>query len=125
MDDLKEKLKEIKTEEFIWIIYIGIIILSFISNNYEKEYFLYNMESDRKKYRTTLIIIFSILIIVYLYFLKDSIKSIKELKDTDSDKKKRLTYLSFFASLLIAISGFIYLYIAFVDESIDVEIAFN
>ena len=33
------KLKEVETEEFIWIIYIGIIFLSFYSNKLEKNYF--------------------------------------------------------------------------------------
>ena len=120
-----ERLKELKNEEIIWIIYIGIIIFSFISNNYERKYFYTKDNKYKNKYRNIMILIFSILIIVYLYFLKDSIDSIKELKQTDSKKKKQLTYLSFLASLFIAISGFIYLYIAFSDEDIDVEIAFN
>ena len=109
MDDINEKLKEIKIEEFIWIIYIGIIILSFYSNNLEKKYFLFNDLIAKKKYRKTLIFIFSILTIVYLYFLKDSYDSLKELKQTDNNKKKKLTYLSFVGSLLIAISGFLFL----------------
>ena len=125
MNDLNNRLKELKIEEFIWIIYIGIIILSFISNHYEKNYFLTKDNNSKKKYRNIMVLIFSILIIVYLYFLKDSVDSIKELKHTDSERKKKLTYLSFIGSLLIAISGFIFLYIAFVDENVDVEIAFN
>ena len=125
MEDLNSKLKELKYEEIIWIIYIGIIIFSFISNNYEKKYFLTNSNLYKKKYTNTLIIIFSILIIVYLYFLKSSVDSIRNLKKDDSNLKKKLTYLSFVASLLIAISGFIYLYISFTDTNLDVEIAFN
>ena len=124
-DDLINKIKELKNEEIIWIIYIGIIVFSFISNYYEKKYFLNNDTSSKVIYRKILIGIFSILIIVYLYFLKDSYISIQKLKQTDSEKKKKLTYLSFVASLLIAISGFIYLYIAYSDQNIDVEIAFN
>ena len=125
MEDLNSKLKELKYEEIIWIIYIGIIIFSFVSNNYEKKYFLTKSNIYKKKYTNTLIIIFSILIIVYLYFLKSSIDSIRNLKKDDSNLKKKLTYLSFIASLLIAISGFIYLYISFTDTNLDVEIAFN
>ena len=75
--DIKEKLKELKIEEFIWIIYIGIIILSFYSNKLEKNYFLFNDLISKEKYRNTLIVIFSILIIVYLYFLKDNYDSLK------------------------------------------------
>ena len=62
---------------------------------------------------------------VYLYFLKDAYDGVRELKPWDSVEKKNLVYLSFIGSLLIVVSGFIFLYIAFRDESIDVEIAFN
>lgn len=35
-DELDKKLKQLKTEDFIWLIYIGIIIMSWYSNNLEK-----------------------------------------------------------------------------------------
>ena len=72
-----------------------------------------------------MIIIFVILVIIYAYFLKDSYDDLKKLKPYDTDKKKRLIILSFIASLLIVISGVIYLFIVISDENIDVEIAFN
>ena len=50
---------------------------------------------------------------------------IKKLRKTDSEQKKRLVTLSFIASLLITISGFIFLYIAIVDVDLNVELAFN
>ena len=123
--EIEDKLKEIKIEDFIWIIYIGIIILSFYSNNLEKKYFLFNDMISKEKYRKTLILIFSILIVVYFYFLKSSYDSVKELKDSDTEKKKYLVYLSFIASLFIFISGVIFLYVAYYDQDIDVELAFN
>ena len=125
MSDIENKMKEMKIEEFIWVIYIGIIVLSFYSNNLERKYYLFNDLISKSKYRNTLIIIFSILIIVYLYFLKDSYDSLKKLKATDSEEKKKLVILSFIASLLIAISGFLFLYIAYSDKELDVELAFN
>lgn len=123
--ELCEKLKQLDIEDFIWLVYIGIIILSWQSNFYERKYFINRDDSDKNKYRKIMIIIFSILIVVYLYFLKDSIDSIKKLSIYDSKKKKNLVFLSFLASLFIAISGFLLLYIAFVDEDLNVEIAFN
>ena len=124
-NELNDKLKKLKIEEFIWIIYIGIIALSFYSNKLEKNYFIYNDLNSKEKYRKTMIFIFSILILVYLYFAKDSYDDYKKLKENDSIKKKNLTYLSFIGSLLIAVSGFIFLYIAYMDQNIDVELAFN
>ena len=123
--ELNEKLKQLKIEDFIWLIYLGIIFLSWYSNSLERKYFVTGDAISKEKYREIIIFIFSILVVVYLYFLKDSIDSINNLKPWDSQKKKDLTYLSFISSLLIAISGLIFLYIAFEDKDINVELAFN
>ena len=124
-EELYKKLKELKIEDFIWLIYIGIIILSWYSNSLERKYYIYNDEVSKEKYRKIIIAIFTVLIFVYIYFFKDSFDSVKELKETDTDEKKQLVILSFIASLLILISGFIFLYIAMNDEDLNVELAFN
>lgn len=124
-DTLEERLKALNMEDYIWIIYLGIIFLSWYSNGLERKYFLFNDNYSKVKYRKTIIVIFSILIVVYLYFLKESVENIRNIKETDSLEKKKLAYLSFIGSLLIAISGFIFLYIAFADENLDIELAFN
>jgi len=122
---LDKKLKQLKIEDFIWLIYIGIILLSWYSNSLERKYFIYNDLESKEKYRKIIIFIFSILIVVYLYFLKDSYDDVQNLNRYDSEKTKKLIFLSFIASLLIAISGFIFLYIAVEDEDLNVELAFN
>lgn len=123
--EIEDRLRQLKIEDFIWIIYIGIIALSYYSNFLERKYFLCNDLNSKEKYRKIMIIIFSILLIIYFYFLKDSYDSVKNLNICDTEKKKRLTYLSFLGSLLIAISGVIFLYIAISDQDINVELAFN
>lgn len=125
MSDKLDRLNDIRVENFVWIIYIGIIILSFIANAKEKEYFLTNNEQSRREYQALLIIIFVILIFIYFYFYKDSYDDMKKLKPTDSDKKKILVSLSYLGSLLILVSGAIFLIIAISDENIDTEIAFS
>jgi len=124
-NNLEKKLEQLNVEDFIWVIYIVIIMMSTYANSQERKYFLTNDSISKEKYRKTMIIIFSILIVVYFYFLKDSYLDFINLKPTDSDKKKLLVSLSFLASLLIAISGAIFLYIAFEDEELEVELAFN
>ena len=124
-EDINSKLKQLKIEDYIWIIYIGIIILSWYSNSLERKYYIYNDTNSKKKYQHIMIIIFTILVIVYLYFLKSSIDDLKNLKTTDSIKKKRLVYLSFLGSLFVAMSGFIFLYVAINNQDLDVELAFN
>lgn len=124
-EEVNEKLKDIEVENFIWIIYLLIIFLSYYSNSLEKKYYLNNDLESKEKYRKILIFIFTVLVIIYLYFLKDSIDGIKDLKYNDSTKKKTLVTLSFIGSLLIVISGLIFLYIAIEDEDLNVELAFN
>ena len=120
--ELEEKLKELKIEDFIWVIYIFIIFLSWYSNSLERNFFVYNDINSKEKYRKIMIIIFSILIVVYFYFLKDSYDSLKNIKKYAN---KNLYYLSFIASLFIFISGIIFIYIAIVDHDLNIELAFN
>lgn len=123
--EVQDKIKQIDTENIIWIIYIGIIFFSLYSNTLERKYFIYNDVKSKNTYRNITIGIFTILVIVYFYFLKDSFNDVKSLNANDTYKKRYLTKLSFFGSLLIFISGIIFLYIAYSDENIDVEVAFN
>ena len=122
---LEDKLKQINIEDKIWLIYIGIIFLSWYSNSLERKYFIFKEEESKRKYRSIMIIIFSILVVVYFYFFKQSLSDVKNIKPNDSNKKKALIYLSFYGSLLILISGLIFLYIAIVDEDLSVELAFD
>ena len=124
-EEINEKLKILNTEDYIWLIYIGIIFMSWYSNSLERKYFTENDIESKTKYQKIMVLIFTILIVIYLYFLKESINCIKNLKTWDTPKKKNLVYLSFLGSLLIAISGFIFLYISIVDENLDIELAFN
>ena len=123
--EIEEKLNQLRIEDFIWVIYIGIIALSYYSNYLERKYYVSGDLYSKDKYRNIIILIFSILIIVYFYFLYDSYKSVSDLNVFDDEKKKRLVYLSFLASLLIFISGAIFLYIAISDTDLSVELAFN
>ena len=122
---IAQRLKELKIEDFIWVIYIGIIFFSWFANSLERKYFIFNDIESREKYRIVMTGIFIVLIIVYFYFLKESYEDLQELKETDTDKRKELVILSFIVSLLIFISGIIILYIVVSDEFLEVEIAFN
>lgn len=124
-NELNEKLKQITIEDYIWIIYLGIIFLSWYGNSFEKKYYINKDIESKNKYQNITILIFSILIIVYFYFFKSSINDIKNIKPYYSKKKKDLIYLSFLGSLFVTLSGVIFLFIAITNDNLDVEIAFN
>lgn len=125
MSEKEERLKDIKTENLIWVVYIGIIILSWHANSKEKHFVLYKDDKSKKEYQNLMILIFSILVMAYYYFAKDSLKDYQKLTPFDSKKKKKLTTASLIASIFILVSGLILLGIAITDEDIDIEIAFN
>ena len=74
MSEKEERLKDIKTENLIWVIYIGIIILSWYANSKEKHFILYEDNKSKKEYQKLMILIFTILVIAYYYFAKDSLE---------------------------------------------------
>lgn len=125
MEDKLDRIKKINIENFIWVIYIGIIILSWYANSKEKKFILFDDQKSKKEYQNMMIFIFSILIVVYYYYTKDSYDDISKLNAEDTNKKVALTYASFIGSLLILISGVIFLIIAILDDNIDTELAFN
>lgn len=125
MNEDLSRLKDIKIENYIWIIYIGIIVLSCYANSKEKDFIINKNENSKKEYQALMILIFTILLFIYYYFTIDSYDDVKELTPLDSKKKIILRYASFVGSFLILISGIIFLIIAILDDNIDTEIAFN
>lgn len=119
----QERLKQIKIENHIWIIYLLIIILSYYSNYFEKDFFITKNETSKNTYRKLNSLIFIILVIIYGYFENEAIKSF--IKKDKSKKQQNYDTLSLIASTAVLISGIIFLYIILNDEDIGTEIAFN
>lgn len=116
-----ERIKETKIEDLIFIIYYIIITLSLYANKIERNYIINKNNNDREKYRSLLYIIFTVATLVYIYYTFSSYKDLKNSTYED----KYLNELSLLASILVLISGFIYLYILNNDNDASVEIAFN
>lgn len=125
MEDKLNRIKEINIENGVWVIYIFIIIFSWIANRKEKDYILFEDEKSRIEYQKLMILIFLVLVIIYYYFTKSSYEDVLNLNINDSSKKKKLTNLSFIGSMLVLLSGVIFLYIVISDDNIDTEVAFN
>ena len=125
ISDIEYRLKRLKEEDLIWLVYFFIVTFAIISNYYEKDYFITNNQISKEKYRNILIFIFSVALLVYTYFLYDSYKDYKNLSIYDNKKKKDFTKYSLIGSILIFIAGSIFLYIAINDQDIEAELAFN
>ena len=84
-EELNKRLKQLYIEDFVWVIYIGIIFMSWYSNYFERKYFIYNDLESKEKYRKIIIFIFVILVIIYTYFCKASYEGLKSLNSCDSE----------------------------------------
>lgn len=124
MENKNEILKEIEIENYIWIVYLGLIAFSFWSNSEEKKYIISGDIVAKENYRKSLVLIFSIATIIYFYFFCSSYVSYKELDKYDTESKKYFTTINLIATTLVLIAGILFLFIAIKDENLDAEISF-
>lgn len=124
MENKEEILRTIEIENYIWVIYLVIIFLSFIANKEEVNYFINNDMQSKSNYRKLIIIIFSIALGICYYFFVSGYKTYKNLSPYDTESKKFFETINFIANILILISGVIFLFIAIFDEKLETEIAF-
>lgn len=124
MENKEEILRTIEIENYIWVIYLVIIFLSFIANKEEVNYFINNDMQSKSNYRKLIIIIFSIALGIYYYFFISGYETYKKLSPYDTESKKFFETINFIANILILISGVIFLIIAIFDEKLETEIAF-
>lgn len=124
MENKEEMLRTIEIENYIWIIYLVIIFLSFIANKEEVNYFINNDMQSKNNYRKLIIIIFSIALGIYYYFFISGYETYKKLSPYDTESKKFFETINFIANTLILIAGVIFLIIAIFDEELETEIAF-
>ena len=124
MKNKEEILRTIEIENYIWIIYLVIIFLSFMANKEEVNYFINNDMQSKSNYRKLIIIIFSINLGIYYYFFISGYETYKNLSPYDTESKKFFETINFIANILILISGVIFLFIAIFDKELETEIAF-
>ena len=106
MDDLKEELKILQIEDYIWILYIFLSVLALLSNAYEKDY---DIHHNPHSYRTFHFINLEnqiIIFFVYLYFLYRACIRCKKQKGRVSIKKDILNNTSLLTNILFVIAGF-------------------
>ena len=118
---MNEKLKKLKIEDFIWIIYIFIAIFAIVSNYYEKEYNLTNNAVYKNNYKSINITIFIVAFFIYLYFLYLNYQNVNSLNNP-SKKEARDSQISLIASILFLIGGICYLFVE-IDTYDPVEIS--
>ena len=107
--DILNRLKRLKTEDFIWIIYFFIAAFAILSNDFEKDYIKTNNITSFRKSKNINIVLFFIAFFIYLYFVLLFTKDLSNMERNFNNPKYRNTFLQLIASLLFLIGGAIYL----------------
>lgn len=119
MNNIRETLNELQIEDYIWIIYIFIIIFAITSNHYERKYVVEHKKEDEKNFRTINTTIFIITFFIYLYFVLLNYKQIKKLGPNSSPKKVFWANIGFIAATTFLIGGILQLLISIFGSDED------
>ena len=120
--EIEERLRQIDNEDRIFVIFIIIIVLSYVANGFEKKYFLEGLEGDKKRYYYLQIFIFVSVVLVNIYYVMISYKEVDGLRNEEYSNRKKYANLGLIASLFALVAGLIILYISITDTEIDAEI---
>ena len=121
--DVLARLKRLKSEDFIWIIYFFIAAFAIFSNKLERDYVLNKNSVAYKKSKTINIILFLVAFFIYLYFVLLFTQDLNNMEKNFNNEKYRNTFLQLIAALLFLIGGIIYLVEAISERDIE-EIGF-
>lgn len=122
MNDVEKKLKRLKNEDIIWIIYFFIVVFALYSNKLDRDYLLKKDKDAYKREKSINITIFFIAFFIYLYFLLLLTEDLGNMKKNFDDPNYRSTFIQLIAAILFLIGGAIYLIneITRKDDDLDV-----
>ena len=123
MNDLQRKLKLLKEEDFIWLIYFFIIIFALISNNFERDSLINQNKTssnNSKKINSTILIV---AFLIYLYFVVVTIENFDLLKRNGSKKEVRVAFERLIANILFLVAGAIAIYADYDSNTLGTDIA--
>lgn len=122
MNDVEKKLKRLKSEDIIWIIYFFIVVFALYSNKLDRDYLLKKDKDAYKREKSINITIFFIAFFIYLYFLLLLTEDLGNMEKNFDNPNYRSTFIQLIAAILFLIGGAIYLIneITRKDDDLDV-----
>ena len=122
MNDVEKKLKRLKNEDIIWIIYFFIVVFALYSNKLDRDYLLKKDRDAYKREKSINITIFFIAFFIYLYSLLLLTEDLGNMEKNFDDPNYRSTFIQLIAAILFLIGGAIYLIneITRKDDALDV-----
>ena len=122
--EILNRLKQLRNEDFIWIIYFFIATFALLSNVFERDFVLTKNSNSFKKSKTINVIIFFVAFFIYLYFVLLFTSNLNNMERNFNNAKYRNTFLQLIAALLFLVGGAIYLMQEILTNEVD-EIGFG
>ena len=97
MNDVEKKLKRLKNEDIIWIIYFFIVVFALYSNKLDRDYLLKKDRDAYKREKSINITIFFIAFFIYLYFLLLLTEDLGNMEKNFDDPNYRSTFIQLIA----------------------------
>lgn len=107
--DILRRLKILRTEDFIWIIYFFIAAFAIFSNAFERDFVITNNSSSYKKSKVINITLFFTTFFIYLYFVLLFTTDLNNMEKNFNNSRYRNTFLQLIAALLFLIGTIIFL----------------
>ena len=98
------KLKNVKIEDFLLIIFIILFFLKLHSNKVEKDYRINHNLQNRKKYHDINVFTFIVALIISIYYIYCNCK------------EEKMNYLLLIANILTLITVIIFIYLEITDD---------
>lgn len=107
--DILRRLKILRTEDFIWIIYFFIAAFAIFSNAFERDFVITNNSYSYKKSKVINITLFFTTFFIYLYFVLLFTTDLNNMEKNFNNSRYRNTFLQLIAALLFLIGTIIFL----------------
>ncbi len=122
MNDVTQKLKRLRNEDIIWIIYFFIVVFALYSNKLDRDYLLKHDKTAYKREKSINITIFFIAFFIYLYFVLLLTEDCGSMEKNFNNPAYRSTFVQLIAAILFLVGGAIYLVneIARKDDALDI-----
>ncbi len=122
MNDISRKLKRLRNEDIIWIIYFFIVVFALYSNKLDRDYLLNHDNSAYKSEKYINIGIFFVTFFIYLYFVLLLTEDLSNMERNFNNDNYRSTFIQLIAALLFLIGGSIYLINEIVRKDDDLDV---
>lgn len=121
---LENKLREIKIEDFVLVIYLIIIIISFYANYLERDSLVNNNQGSKDKYKDLETLVFVIAVLVSVYFVINNYNRVVNYEADINNEPYDALLLLFIVAILALVSSFILLYVSvkYRDEELELII---